>query len=54
MSIDQRDTIDVIGVDKKSNQVILTISDHLEWTADGHLYLLQEKLNIYLRSLLSD
>jgi hypothetical protein len=49
MSIEQQNTIDVIGIDKETNQVILTISDHLEWQENNHLVLLQEKINAYLR-----
>ncbi|MBN9386335.1 MAG: hypothetical protein J0H74_36595 [Chitinophagaceae bacterium] len=49
MSIEQQNTIDVIGIDKKTNQVILTISDHLDWQENNHLIILQEKLNTYLR-----
>ena len=49
MSIEQQNTIDFIGIDKNTNQVILTISDHLDWQENNHLILLQEKLNTYLR-----
>lgn len=42
MSIEQADVIDAIVVDKETGQVVLTISDHLEW-GDDHLLLLQEK-----------
>lgn len=47
MSIEQADVIDAIGVDKETGQVVLTISDHLEW-GDDHLLLLQEKINLYM------
>lgn len=50
MSVEETKIIDLIGVDKESGQVILSISDHLEWkTSDEHLLLLQEKINSYLR-----
>jgi hypothetical protein len=50
MSIEQVDTIDFIGVDKATGRVILTISDHLDWTdSNHHLRKLQDKLNYYLR-----
>jgi CRP-like cAMP-binding protein len=51
MSIDQTGTVDIIHIDDESNDVVLTITDHLDWnTAEGeHLLLLQEKLNTYLR-----
>ncbi len=46
MTVEQTNIIDLIGTDK-SNQVILTISDHLEWDNE-HLLILQEKINTYL------
>ncbi len=50
MSIEQSEKIDLIGIDKKSGEVMLTISDHLDWIdMNSHLVLLQEKLNSYLR-----
>ena len=51
MSIEQTDVVDAIGVDNSSGEVVLTITDHLEWENDTkeHLLLLQEKINTYLR-----
>lgn len=49
MSIEDQNSVDAIGVDE-SGIVILTISDHLEWDND-HLFLLQEKINVYLAFL---
>jgi len=51
MSIEQTDTIDFVNIDKGSGDVLLTISDHLDWdqTEGQHLMLLQGKLNAYLR-----
>jgi len=51
MSIEQTDTIDFVNIDKASGDVLLTISDHLDWDgSEGqHLVLLQSKLNAYLR-----
>jgi hypothetical protein len=51
VSIEQTDTIDFVTVDKASDGVLLTISDHLDWdeTEGQHLVLLQRKLNAYLR-----
>ncbi|MHB1530030.1 MAG: DUF6572 domain-containing protein [Acidiferrobacteraceae bacterium] len=51
MSIDQTDTIDFVTIENGSGDVLLTISDHLDWDqAEGtHLVLLQSKLNAYLR-----
>lgn len=48
MSVEQTHIIDMIGIDKRTNEVILTISDHLGWNNDDHLFLLQEKINTYL------
>jgi hypothetical protein len=50
MSVENTDTIDFIGTDNLSGKIILTISDHLDWTnGENHLRKLQEKLNTYLR-----
>jgi hypothetical protein len=54
MSIDQTDVIDSIGVDPAKNEAQLFIFDHLEWNTGEksdkeHMYLLQEKINTYLR-----
>ena len=52
MSIEETGIIDAIGIDRQSGSVVLTISDHLNWGEDiesEHLFLLQEKLNSYLR-----
>lgn len=51
MSIEQVETIDFATIDKASGDLWLTISDHLPWEENegGHLVLLQNKLNAYLR-----
>ena len=51
MSIIETEKIDFIGLDPQTNEVILAISDHLDWfeAPEEHLLLLQEKLNAYLR-----
>jgi len=51
VSIDQTNTIDFVNIDKTSGDVLLTISDHLDWIENEghHLVLLQAKLNAYLR-----
>lgn len=52
MSVEDLNTIDCIGIPIETpHEVNLGISDHLEWDAslDEHLYLLQEKINTYLR-----
>jgi hypothetical protein len=51
MSIEQTNVVDIVAVDPKTGDLVLTITDHLEWPIDSadHLFLLQEKLNAYLR-----
>jgi hypothetical protein len=51
MSIEQTDTVDFLSIKKDSGEAWLTISDHLDWDQeeDRHLFLLQDKLNAYLR-----
>ncbi|MDR9771119.1 DUF6572 domain-containing protein [Rhizobium hidalgonense] len=50
MALDQTTVVDAIGVDNATGEVVLTITDHLEWTGrdSEHLLLLKEKLNAYL------
>ncbi len=49
MSIEQTDIVDIISTDRTNGQVVLTISDHLDWSnSTGHQLLLQAKLNRYL------
>ena len=51
-TIEETNTIDAIGVEKSTGKVVLKIFDHLDWSDEHeHLYLLQEKLNSYLRFL---
>ena len=44
MTIQETAQIDFIGLNDSTGEVVLTISDHLEWN-NNHLVLLQEKLN---------
>ncbi|MEQ4675884.1 DUF6572 domain-containing protein [Providencia vermicola] len=53
MSIEDLNKIDLITVtcdDVDPSQVILVITDHLQWSefTDEHLYKLQEKINKYI------
>jgi hypothetical protein len=48
MSVTQSALVDAIGIDKRTNEVILTIADHLPWDDQSHLEMLQAKLNTYL------
>lgn len=50
MSVENTKVIDFIS--DKSDNVVLTISDHLEWDEDNeHIFLLQEKVNAYLMAI---
>jgi len=49
MTVEETKVIDVISLDKQTGQVILTVSDHLEWKdSTRHQEILQAKLNAYL------
>ena len=49
VSVEQLDVVDVISTDKESGHVVLTISDHLDWSnSQEHQTILQAKLNKYL------
>jgi hypothetical protein len=51
MAIDNSSIIDLVSIDLKGN-VVLTISDHLEWDLEKeHLLLLQNKINAYLGAI---
>ena len=51
MSVDQTKIIDIISK-SKDGEIVLTISDHLDWkNLQEHLLLLQEKINTYLTFL---
>jgi hypothetical protein len=49
VSVEQLDVVDVISTDRKTGHVILTISDHLDWSdSTHHQGILQAKFNKYL------
>jgi len=49
MAVDESRVIDFIGVDNRSGEVVLTISDNLDWSDSAHhQQVLQAKLNTYL------
>lgn len=49
MSVEEFDVVDVISTDKETGHVILTISDHLDWSDSiQHQSVLQAKFNKYL------
>jgi hypothetical protein len=47
MTVENSKSIDFVGVERESGDVVLTVSNHLEWSCD-HLPLLQAKLNAYI------
>ena len=50
MSVEKTNVIDFVS--EKDDNVILTVSDHLEWSEDNeHIFLLQEKINAYLTAI---
>jgi hypothetical protein len=49
MSVLDPDVIDFVGTDRVTGEVVLTVSDHLEWHGrDEHLPALHSKLEAYL------
>jgi hypothetical protein len=49
VSVEQLDVVDVISTDRETGHVILTISDHLDWSNSvQHQTILQAKFNKYL------
>lgn len=51
MSIENTNVIDIVSLDKEGN-VVLTVSDELEWDKENiHLLKLQNKLNAYLDAI---
>lgn len=51
MSVENSNVIDLVNLDQNGD-VILVISDHLEWDTDNrHLLLLQQKINTYLSAV---
>ncbi|SRR6266496_723630 len=49
MSVENPSVVDFIGVERNSGEVVLTISDHLDWEdEEAHLLTLQEKISRYL------
>ncbi|MGZ3275423.1 MAG: DUF6572 domain-containing protein [Caulobacteraceae bacterium] len=49
MTIESELQIDAMGLETSSGTVVLTISDHLDWTdASNHLQVLERKVNAYL------
>ena len=54
MTVEQLDVVDIVSTDKKTGHVILTISDHLDWSNSlQHQTMLQAKLNKYFAFIAS-
>ncbi|WP_395732095.1 DUF6572 domain-containing protein [Prosthecobacter sp.] len=48
MAVDDPKTVDVVSVDRATSEVILDVTDHLDWSDEaGHLMFLQNKINAY-------
>lgn len=49
MTIENFETIDGVGISKESGEVVLQISDHLEWEDSAiHFNLIEKKIGSYL------
>jgi hypothetical protein len=49
MTIENDSQIDGMGLETSTGKVVLTISDHLDWTdPQAHLQVLERKVNAYL------
>ncbi len=49
MSVEQTGVVDIMSVDGRTGHVVLTVSDHLDWSdSPTHQKILQDKLNRYL------
>jgi hypothetical protein len=49
MTVENTDAVDIIGIDNKTGEVVLTVSDHLDWSETvQHQLTLQKKFNAYL------
>jgi hypothetical protein len=49
VSVEQTDVVDIPGIDRETGHVVLTVSDHLDWSDSvGHQTILQKKLDTYL------
>ncbi|HHB13236.1 MAG TPA: hypothetical protein ENK62_08565 [Chromatiales bacterium] len=54
VTVEERGKIDIVALPSARREVILLVADHLPWPEDEqgkleHVYLLQEKLNDYVR-----
>jgi uncharacterized protein DUF6572 len=50
LALERTNVVDILGVERATGHVTLTIADELEWANEReHLLLLQDKINAYLR-----
>ena len=50
MAVDDAEVIDFISTTRDTGEVVLSITDHLEWDKNNeHLPILQAKINLYLQ-----
>jgi hypothetical protein len=51
VTVEQVDVVDFATIDPETDELLLTIADHLRWDVDEgeHLLALQEKINAYLQ-----
>ena len=55
MSVLDTDKVDLIGLRTETGEVVLTISDHLDWNEpEQHLLTLQNKINTYIAFIESE
>jgi hypothetical protein len=47
MTVEQTDVVDGIGLGRDGSNVVMLISDHLEWTDPGHLKMIGAKVEAY-------
>lgn len=48
MAVDQTNVVDFISIDRETGTIVLSISDHLDWEDDEHIFRLQDKLDTYI------
>ena len=48
MAVDDPDVIDIVTTVRATGEVVLVITDHLRWSDENHLEVLQAKINGYL------
>jgi hypothetical protein len=50
MSVDNSEVVDGAGISKETGEVVLTISDHLNWDDEqSHIELIEQKIGRYIQ-----